>query len=71
MAYLLKPMFEYLAELCNAMLLMILFKYLRIHDTFTLKKPLNETFGHFHCSTLIPRQDEPHKVYISLKLRAF
>ncbi len=44
---------------------------LGIHDTFTLKITINETFDHFQCSTLIPRQDRPHKVYISLKLRAF
>ena len=31
---------------------------------------MNETFDHFRCSTLIPRQDRPHKVYIFLKLGA-
>ncbi len=46
-------------------------KWLRIHYTFTLKITMNETFDYFQCSTLIPRQDRPHKVYISLKLRAF
>ncbi len=44
---------------------------LRMHDTFTLKMTMNKTFDHFQCSTLIPKQDRPHKVYISLKLRAF
>ncbi len=32
---------------------------------------MNATFDHFRCSTLTPRQDRPHKVYIFLKLRAF
>ncbi len=32
---------------------------------------MNKTFDHFQCFSLIPRQDRPHKVYISLKLRAF
>ena len=31
---------------------------------------MKETFGHFRNSTLMPRQDRPHKVYIFLKLTA-
>ncbi len=44
---------------------------LRIHDTLPPKITANETFAHFWHSTLIPRQDRPHKVYIFLKLGAF
>ncbi len=46
-------------------------KTLRIHDTLVPKTTANMTFKLFLCCHLITTQDRTHKVYISLKLRAF
>ncbi len=46
-------------------------KMLRIHDPFVPKTTASMTFMQFLGCRMITYQDRPHKVYISLKLRAF